>query len=366
MKTLDLPKFGVFLDAVWCDDPRVGRFALAALGAALGLYAIALAIWEPGVLTLPLPVHLAIGWSFLAAGLVAWEQRPENRLGLLMMLSGIVWFGRDFDWFGSWTADHASELSQNLFLALLVHEIVVFPYGVTRSRLERWLVIAAYALAALAYPPSELNDTANTVLSAIAITLVPLAIYIVVDRWLKADPAERRALRPLVVVGPPVLVVVALSIAVDYIGVSLTSTGEAILDWCALAYTAIPLAFLLGVMRTRLHRALMGRLLHELSAGASFEDDALQAAAEAARRALREERPLPNLEQLTTREIEVLALLAEGKTDRGIAQELFVSPKTVEAHVRSIFRKLELPADSTQNRRVNAVLTFIRARTPQA
>ena len=188
MKTLDLAKFRVFLDAAWCDDQLVGRFALAALGAALGLYAIALAIWEPGVLTLPLPVHLAIGWSFLVAGLVAWEQRPENRLGLLMTLSGIVWFGRDFDWFGSWTADHASELSQNLFLALLVHEIVVFPYGVTRSRLERWLVIAAYALALLAYPPSELSDTANTALSAVAIALVPLAIYVVIDRWLKADP----------------------------------------------------------------------------------------------------------------------------------------------------------------------------------
>jgi DNA-binding CsgD family transcriptional regulator len=345
MKTLDLAKFGVFLQVVRCEDPRVGRLALAALGAALGLYAIGLAIWEPGVLTLPLPVHLAIGWSFVAAGLVAWEQRPENRLGLLMMLSGIVWFGRDFDWFGSWTADHASELSQNLFLALLVHEIVVFPYGVTRSRLERWLVIAAYALAVLAY-------------------LVPLAIYILVDRWLKADPAERRALRPLVLVGPPVLVVVALSIAVDYIGVSLTATGEAILDWCALVYTAIPLAFLSGVLRTRLHRALMGRLLHELSVGASFEDDALQAAAEAARKALREERPLPNLEQLTTREIEVLALLAEGKTDRGIAQELYVTPKTVEAHVRSIFRKLELPTGSSQNRRVHAVLMFMRTRTP--
>jgi len=364
MKTLDLAKFRVFLDAAWCDDQLVGRFALAALGAALGLYAIALAIWEPGVLTLPLPVHLAIGWSFLVAGLVAWEQRPENRLGLLMTLSGIVWFGRDFDWFGSWTADHASELSQNLFLALLVHEIVVFPYGVTRSRLERWLVIAAYGLAVLAYPPSEFSDTANTALSAVAIALVPLAIYVVVDRWLKADPEERRALRPLVVVGPPVLVVVALSLAVDYIGVSLTSTGEAILDWCALVYTTIPLAFLVGVTRTRLHRALMSRLLHQLSAGAPFDDDALQAAAEAARKALREERPLPNVEQLTTREIEVLALLAEGKTDRGIAEELYVSPKTVEAHVRSIFRKLELPTDSTQNRRVHAVLTFMRARTP--
>jgi hypothetical protein len=86
------------------------RLLLGALGAALGLYAIALALWEPGVLTLPAPVHVAIGWSFLAAGLVAWRQRPENRLGLLMTLTGIIWFGRDFDWFGSRIANHASEL----------------------------------------------------------------------------------------------------------------------------------------------------------------------------------------------------------------------------------------------------------------
>jgi DNA-binding NarL/FixJ family response regulator len=57
------------------------------------------------------------------------------------------------------------------------------------------------------------------------------------------------------------------------------------------------------------------------------------------------------------------ALLAEGRTDRGIAQLLYVTPKTVEAHVRSIFRKLDLPSDATDNRRVHAVLTFRRART---
>jgi DNA-binding NarL/FixJ family response regulator len=108
----------------------------------------------------------------------------------------------------------------------------------------------------------------------------------------------------------------------------------------------------------------MSRLLTELSGRTAFEDDALQNAAEAARRALREEEPLPNMEHLSPREIEVLALLAEGKTDRGIAQELYVTPKTVEAHVRSIFRKLELPAGSAQNRRVHAVLTYLRARTP--
>ena len=69
------------------------------------------------------------------------------------------------------------------------------------------------------------------------------------------------------------------------------------------------------------------------------------------------------LAELTAREREVLALLAEGRTDRGIAQLLYITPKTVEAHVRSTFRKLDLPSDATENRRVHAVLTFLRART---
>ena len=47
--------------------------------------------------------------------------------------------------------------------------------------------------------------------------------------------------------------------------------------------------------------------------------------------------------------------------DRGIAQQLFVTHKTVEAHVRSIFRKLDLPATPTENRRVHAVLRFLHA-----
>jgi DNA-binding CsgD family transcriptional regulator len=360
MKSLDQAEFGVFLEAGGCDHLQM-RLALAALGSALGLYAIGLAIWEPDALTLPVAVHVAIGWSFVAAGLVAWTSRPENRLGPLMMLTGVVWFGRDFDWFGSWTAHHASELTQNLFLALLAHQVVVFPYGVARSRAERVLVAAAYALAILAYPPAEASDTANTALSAVGIALAVAVIYAVVDRWLRADESERRALRPLVLVGPPVLLVVAVSIARDYIGIG---AGTGVVHWAALAYTAIPLAFLAGVLRTRLRRLLLGRLLVELGGGAIYEDEALRDAAAAARRALGAERPLPQLPELTPRELEVLALIAEGRTDRGIAKELFVTPKTVEAHVRSIFRKLALPADSTENRRVHAALTYVRARTP--
>jgi DNA-binding NarL/FixJ family response regulator len=65
------------------------------------------------------------------------------------------------------------------------------------------------------------------------------------------------------------------------------------------------------------------------------------------------------LAELTAREQDVLALLAEGRTDRGIAETLWITPKTAETHVRNIFRKLDLPNAPTENRRVHAVLTFL-------
>ena len=67
------------------------------------------------------------------------------------------------------------------------------------------------------------------------------------------------------------------------------------------------------------------------------------------------------LEELTPREREVLALMAEGLTDRGIGERLFVTPKTVETHIHHIFAKLGLPETATDNKRVHAVLTYLRA-----
>jgi DNA-binding NarL/FixJ family response regulator len=67
------------------------------------------------------------------------------------------------------------------------------------------------------------------------------------------------------------------------------------------------------------------------------------------------------LEDLTPREREILGLMAEGLTDRGIAERLWLTPKTVETHVRHILRKLELPQGAAYNRRVQAVLTQLRA-----
>ena len=67
------------------------------------------------------------------------------------------------------------------------------------------------------------------------------------------------------------------------------------------------------------------------------------------------------LEELTAREREVLALMAEGLSNRGICDRLFLSPKTVETHINSIFTKLRLSPAPDDHRRVLAVLAFLRS-----
>ena len=68
------------------------------------------------------------------------------------------------------------------------------------------------------------------------------------------------------------------------------------------------------------------------------------------------------LDALSPREREVLALMAEGASNAGIAARIFVSEGTVEKHVRSILMKLQLPESETEHRRVLAVLRFLDSR----
>jgi DNA-binding NarL/FixJ family response regulator len=70
----------------------------------------------------------------------------------------------------------------------------------------------------------------------------------------------------------------------------------------------------------------------------------------------------PNpLVDLSEREVEVLGLMAEGRSNHAIGELLFVSPKTVESHVRQIFMKLGLGETPDDHRRVMAVLAYLRA-----
>ena len=69
------------------------------------------------------------------------------------------------------------------------------------------------------------------------------------------------------------------------------------------------------------------------------------------------------LSDLTEREREVLSLMAEGRSNQAIADRLFVTPKTVEAHIASIFSKLELLPAGEDHRRVLAVLAYLEGTT---
>ena len=96
--------------------------------------------------------------------------------------------------------------------------------------------------------------------------------------------------------------------------------------------------------------------LERIARGASVVDPALVQELVSARR---REDPLS---VLSTREREVLALMAEGRSNAGIAHRLWVTEGTVEKHVRSVLNKLSLPETGDDHRRVLAVLTFLEAR----
>jgi serine/threonine-protein kinase PknK len=96
--------------------------------------------------------------------------------------------------------------------------------------------------------------------------------------------------------------------------------------------------------------------LQRIAKGGSVVDPGLVAELVAARH-----RDDP-LAVLSAREREVLALMAEGRSNAGIARRLWVTEGTVEKHVRSILTKLTLPETTDDHRRVLAVLTFLEAR----
>jgi serine/threonine-protein kinase PknK len=96
--------------------------------------------------------------------------------------------------------------------------------------------------------------------------------------------------------------------------------------------------------------------LERISRGGSVVDPALVQELVAARR---KNDPLA---ELTSREREVLSLMAEGRSNAGIARRLWVTEGTVEKHVRSVLDKLPITATDADHRRVLAVITFLEAR----
>jgi serine/threonine-protein kinase len=117
------------------------------------------------------------------------------------------------------------------------------------------------------------------------------------------------------------------------------------------------------------HPEALGYLLKERVSDIGVLKDAIQRISEGecvldptiVARLIRRSRRTGPLDELTDREREVLALIAEGRSNQGIAEALVLSPKTVEAHVGRILAKLGLDESPDYHRRVLAVLAFLRS-----
>jgi len=118
------------------------------------------------------------------------------------------------------------------------------------------------------------------------------------------------------------------------------------------------------------HPERMGYLLKERVSDVAVLADAMRRIAEGesvvdptiVSRLVRRPRDPDPLGDLTERELEVLSQLAEGRSNHGVGAALFLSPKTVESHVRQIFLKLGLEGAPDDHRRVLAVLAYLRRR----
>jgi DNA-binding NarL/FixJ family response regulator len=99
--------------------------------------------------------------------------------------------------------------------------------------------------------------------------------------------------------------------------------------------------------------------LERVVAGETVVDPAI------VRRLLDRKRKPSVMDTLNEREVTVLRHMAEGRSNLGIAKELYLSARTVETHVTNVFTKLGLIPSDTENNRVRAVLTFLRSAGPQ-
>jgi signal transduction histidine kinase len=268
---------------------RRALIGLAIAGLAAGLGVLALALTSDHNEERTFTLALAVGWSFIGAGLYAWWRRPEHRMGPLMTLVGFIWFVGGLAYANSALVFNVGILLSSLWVGALGQMLVTYPSGRAETRLERWLIAAAWTagllgpLTALFGPidpgcedcPENLvlitaNPTAADAVDAASSLLIVVLLagigVLFLRRWRAAGPAQRRVLAPVLWAGAAVAAFGTVDIIAFSVGLGELSDA---LDWPLLfAICAVPLGFLLGLMRASLGRAgAMSELVERLGRG---------------------------------------------------------------------------------------------------
>jgi len=256
---------------------------------ALGLMVIAL-----GAAVLPslvsghrLPVgafrELAVGVLFVVAGVLGWARRPASAIGRLLTVAGLVWLlARDLVWAGANPVVFSTGLVLVLLpIAFLAHLAVAFPSGRVGSTFERFVVVSSYIVIIAGVAFQDLSGCPDCPRNLLAIgsqdgvgrllrvtlqvsTLTAITAFsvVLINHWRRGTRTARRVLAPVL---PTALLYAAVSAAnlLSELGAPIGLGRE----WAWVEYVAIlavPIAFLGGLLRSRLARYGVGELVVEL------------------------------------------------------------------------------------------------------
>jgi signal transduction histidine kinase len=266
------------------------KIAIAAAGLLLGVVAYRILRDDLDQSTLRALPAVAIGWSAIASGLIAWTRRPINRLGPLMIAYGLAVLIRPWQYSDDalmFTLGYA--LSQ-LNVALFVHTALAYPTGRVTDRLERGFVAVAYAFAAvmplatlLVYDGSGLRYIPPGPESLLLLhadlgiahdldrvfvlggygVLSAVFIALAIRKLARASVRMRRILAPLLLAA-----VIAALRALTEAALMFTSLPQFFASrlywWQVAGQILLPIALLVGLLRARLARSHVGELVLEL------------------------------------------------------------------------------------------------------
>jgi signal transduction histidine kinase len=260
--------------------------ALAALAAGAGV--VALVPPRAGVTPFEIAAALAVGWSFVASGLIASHRRPENRIGQVMVFTGFAWFAGHLAWSSVPALFTAGTLVEALHLLGVGYLLLTFPSGRLDSSVARATLLAgavilgplqvAWMLAGMGddagcgCPENLLQVVEAPEWSRVIVrvqqiggaVLATVTITLLVGRWRAASPALRRAVAPVVWTGACAFGLLLVRVTNDALDEPVGHWPDGLAD---LFLAAIPIAFMAGLLRARLARTAVSDLLLELQGG---------------------------------------------------------------------------------------------------
>ena len=240
-----------------------------------------------------LSLALTVGLSFLASGVIALWRRPDNRTGLLLVVVSYLWFlGALTESNNDWVYTLGLLINSFTFGAF-IHLLLAYPSGRLQGRRDLYLVVTAYVLVFVASATQLLVDEqpdpdcpsctstiavadngtvdaiARVVVGVFALALVITVLAIVVTRFVRAKGAVRRALGPVLGTGALVMGILFVQLIVGTVS---EDASDSLYYVFLVAFALVPVAFLAGVLRSRLARSGVADLLVELGRGVPLRD----------------------------------------------------------------------------------------------